>query len=361
MISPAAGTATAHTGLAGTALDITSRAKPAGVIVTSRTPLRVSLFGGGTDYPDWFQRRPGAVIGFTIDKYIYISALRLSAFVDYRYRLTYSQLETGRDVEDIRHPVVRAVLLREDYREPMDCSIQADLPANAGLGSSSAFTVGFLNLIAALKGVSRTKLELAHLAIDTERNLLRERVGVQDQLHAAYGGLNRFNFDGDKFSMLPIALSGGELDRLADWMVLVYTGIKRQASEVLDEQTANTAGKQIEDELAAMVELVDAAQAAFEGHLDDNLPLELARLLDEGWRLKKRLSSRVSNDAIDELYDVCRRQGALAGKLCGAGGGGFLLMIVPPEQRPTLVRTLGAERCIGFRIEHSGSTVREQW
>ena len=331
------------------------------MIVTSRTPLRVSLFGGGTDYPEWFCRRPGAVIGFTIDKYIYMSALRLSAMVDYSYRLTYSRLETGRAVEEIQHPVVRAVLVREHCREPMDFSIQADLPANAGLGSSSAFTVGFLNLISALKGVSRTKLELARIAIDTEQNVLRERVGVQDQLHAAFGGLNRFDFEGDKLTILPLQASGAELDCLADWMVLVYTGIKRQASEILDEQCDKTAGKQVDNELEAMVELVDAAQAVFESQRGDDLAVELARLLDEGWRLKKRLSSRVSNGAIDDLYDFCRRQGAMAGKLCGAGGGGFLLLMVPPDRRPALVSTLGPERCVDFRIEHDGSSVRRQW
>lgn len=364
MISQAPGATVTQAGQSRTpieALDFVPRAIPTGAIVTSRTPLRVSLFGGGTDYPGWFRRRPGAVIGFTIDKYIYMSALRLSALVDYRYRLTYSRLETGRELEEIQHPVVRAVLAREDYRDPMDCSIQADLPANAGLGSSSAFTVGFLNLISALKGVSRTKLELAHLAIDTEQNLLRERVGVQDQLHAAFGGLNRFNFHGDKFSILPMPLSGAELDYLADWMILVYTGIKRQASDILDEQSHNTVGGRVDDELAAMVELVDAAQMAFESRRGDDLAVELATLLDEGWRLKKRLSSRVSSGQIDELYDLCRRQGALAGKLCGAGGGGFLLMVIPPDRRPALVHELGPERCVNFRIEHSGSTVRQQW
>jgi len=257
--------------------------------------------------------------------------------------------------------VVRAVLQREGYREPLDCSVQADLPASAGLGSSSAFTVGFLNLVAALQNAPRTRLELARLAIDTEQNLLNERVGVQDQLHAAFGGMNRFSFEGDRLSIQPIQIDGADLDRLADWMVLVYTGIKRHASAVLAEQLENTVAERVDQELAEMVLLVDAAQTAFESLRGEDLMAEVARLLDEGWRLKKRLSRSVSNSAVDELYDCCRQQGAIAGKLCGAGGGGFLLLIVPPERRERFIASLGADRCVTFRVERDGSTVQRQW
>jgi len=328
---------------------------------TSRTPLRVSLFGGGSDYPGWYRRRPGAVLGFTIDKYIYISALRLSAFVDYRYRLTYSRLEVGNDIAEIQHPVVRAVLTREEFSTPMDYSIQADLPANAGLGSSSAFTVGFLSLITSLKGASRTKLELAEEAIEIEQNVLMERVGIQDQLHAAFGGLNHFTFEGDRFGINPVHVSGVDLDRLADWLVLVYTGVKRHASEVLEAQVANTVEERVDGELEAMVALVDEGHQILETVHGDALPVELARLLDESWQLKKRLSPHVSSPEIDDLYERCRRAGALAGKLCGAGSGGFLLMVVPPDRRAALSDEFGADRCITFRIEQSGSVVSHHW
>lgn len=328
---------------------------------TSRTPLRVSLFGGGSDYPEWYRRRPGAVLGFTIDKYIYISALRLTAFVDYRYRLTYSQLEMANDISEIKHPVVRAVLTKEDFATPMDYSIQADLPANAGLGSSSAFTVGFVSLISSLKGLSRTKLELAEQAVDIEQNILRERVGIQDQLHAAFGGLNHFTFEGDQFDIHPVHVSGADLDRLADWLVLVYTGVKRHASQVLQTQVANTIEHKVDGELEAMVELVGEGHRVFETTHGDDLPVELARLLEESWRLKRRLSPNVSTPEIDDLYERCRRAGALAGKLCGAGGGGFLLMVVPPDRRAVLCEEVGAERCIAFRIEHAGSVVSHRW
>lgn len=328
---------------------------------TSRTPLRVSLFGGGSDYPEWYRRRPGAVLGFTIDKYIYISALRLTAFVDYRYRLTYSRLEVCNDIAEIEHPVVRAALMSEAFSSPMDYSIQADLPANAGLGSSSAFTVGFLNLITSLKGLSRTKLELASSAIDIEQNVLQERVGIQDQLHAAFGGLNHFTFEGDRFGISPVHVSGADLDRLADWLVLVYTGVKRHASKVLQTQVANTVERKVDAEIEAMVALVEEGHRVLETVHGDDLPVELARLLDESWRLKKRLSPDVSSPEIDGLYERGQRLGALAGKLCGAGGGGFLLMVVPPDRRAALCEEFGADRCVSFRIEHQGSVVSHRW
>jgi D-glycero-alpha-D-manno-heptose-7-phosphate kinase len=327
------------------------------MLMTSRTPLRISLFGGGTDYPGWYERERGAVIGFTIDKHIYISALRLSSFVDYRYRISYSKLEATHRIEEIQHPVVRAVLLREHFDAPIDCSIQADLPANTGLGTSSAFTVGFLNLVAAMKGVPRTKMELARLAIEVEQQDLQERVGVQDQLHATFGGLNHFEFEGDQVRVLTPHVRGETLDLLADWMLLVYTGTKRHASATLGEQLENTAAQRVDAELREMLALVDEAHRLFEGCHGDELPRELSGLLAEGWRLKRRLSSQVTNSDIDALYEACLGAGALSGKLCGAGGGGFLLMIVPPERRAAFIETVGADRCIPFRIEHQGSTI----
>ncbi len=327
------------------------------MIVTSRTPLRVSLFGGGTDYPSWYQRERGGVLGFTIDKYIYISALRLTSFTDYRYRLSYSRVETTQTVEEIQHPVVRAVLKRESFDEPIDCSVQADLPANTGLGTSSSFTVGFLNLIAAMKGVPRARMELARLAIEVEQNDLQERVGIQDQLHATYGGLNHFEFEGDQVRVLTPHVRAETLDALTDWMMLVYTGQKRHASATLEEQLANTAARKVDGELREMLALVDEAHGVFENCQPDTLPLELSRLLNENWRLKRRLSSQVSNTEIDNLYDLCVSQGALSGKLLGAGGGGFLLVIVPPERRAAFIECLGRERCVPFQVAHHGSTI----
>lgn len=328
------------------------------MIVSVRTPLRVSLFGGGTDYPAYFHRSPGAVLGFTIDKYIYLSALPLTATVDYRYRLSYSKIENVDAVEDIEHPVVRAVLQHYRWQEPTDLSVQADLPAAVGLGSSSAFTVGMVKLVSHLIGVPRTRMELAREAIYTEQVLLRENVGVQDQLHASFGGINRFDLHGDGFRITPINISGRDLGELAQWMVLVYTGIKRRATAIVAEQVARTKSQSVDGELREMLALVDAAQQILEERERvGEAPARIGALLDRSWRLKKRLAAAISAPEIDDLYDFCMANGAVGGKLCGAGGGGFLLMVVPPERRAAFEAAIGERRCVRFAIDLHGSSL----
>lgn len=328
------------------------------MILCSRTPLRISLFGGGTDYPAYFRRRPGAVLGFAIDKYIYMTALPLQAFVDYRFRLSYSVVEHVDDVGEINHPVVRAVLQHFDWRTPIDISIQSDLPASAGLGSSSAFTVGFLNLVSRLSQQRPTRDELARTAIYVEQELLRENVGVQDQLHAAFGGMNRFDFHGDNYRISPLNIKSAKLDGLTDSMVLVYTGLKRRATDVVESQIQNTAACKVDSELDALVALVDEAQTVLEGQrAGEEISRNVGELLHEGWRIKKSLAAGISNSAIDDLYDVCRAQGAVGGKLCGAGAGGFLLMVVPTDRVDRFVQAVGERRCIRFRVDREGSSV----
>jgi D-glycero-alpha-D-manno-heptose-7-phosphate kinase len=328
------------------------------MIVSVRTPLRVSLFGGGTDYPAYFNRSPGAVIGFTIDKYIYVSALPLTATVDYRYRLSYSKIENVETLDDIEHPVVRAVLKHYGWDEPTDFSAQADLPAAVGLGSSSAFTVGMVNLVSHMMGIPHTRMELAREAIHTEQVLLRENVGVQDQLHASFGGINRFDLEGDRFRITPLNISGRDLRTLEDWTVLVYTGIKRRATQIVREQVDNIQSRTIDNELREMMGFVDLAQEILESRERvSEVPVRIGVLLDQSWRVKKRLSSSITAPAIDDLYDFCLANGALGGKLCGAGGGGFLLMVVPPERRPAFEATVGARRCVRFKVDLHGSVV----
>jgi D-glycero-alpha-D-manno-heptose-7-phosphate kinase len=328
------------------------------MMVAVRTPLRVSLFGGGTDYPAYFRRAPGAVIGFTIDKYIYLNALRLTSSVDYRYRLSYSRVENVDSIGAIQHPVVRAVLEHYGFDEPTDFSVQADLPAAAGLGSSSAFTVSVINLVSHLMGTPRTRMELAREAIHTEQVLLRENVGVQDQLHASFGGINRFDLCGDSFRIAPVNVAGRDLTVLADWMVLVYTGVKRHASAVAADQVKRTAAGMLDGELREMLAFVDVAQQILEDAARrDDAPSRIGELLHHSWQVKKRLSPQVTAPEIDALYEFCRGNGAIGGKLCGAGGGGFLLMVVPPDRRPAFEEKIGARQCVRFRIESQGTVL----
>jgi D-glycero-alpha-D-manno-heptose-7-phosphate kinase len=326
------------------------------MICTTKTPLRVSLFGGGTDYPAYFQRSPGAVIGFAIDKYIYISALKLGGYVDYKYRLSYSRLEQADTIEAIEHPVVRTLLQHYRWNEPTDFSIMADMPASAGLGSSSAFTVGFINLMSNLLAIPRNRMELAREAIFTEQELLKENVGVQDQLHATFGGINRFDFSGDNYRITPINISGAALKTLTDCMVLVFTGIKRRATQIVAQQVENTTAKKIDGQLADLLKLVDQAQAVLESRDNvEKLPYHIAEMLHESWVIKKKLAANVTLNEIDELYEFCLASGALGGKLCGAGGGGFLLMVVPPEKRARFEEAVGPRRCVSFQIDPHGT------
>ncbi|MFZ1989001.1 MAG: GHMP kinase [Alphaproteobacteria bacterium] len=327
------------------------------MLVISRTPLRVSLFGGGSDYPGYFERKPGAVLGFAINKYIYVSALQLSAFVDYKFRLSYSRVETAESAASIEHPMVRALLRHYDYERPTDFSIQADLPSSAGLGSSSAFTVGFTNLLSSLAGILRTKYELAREAIYAEQVMLKENVGIQDQLHASFGGINRFNFEGDRFNVVPIRISGTDLQELTSWMLLVFTQVKRRATKVVEDKVKNIKKQAVDTQLAMMVQQVDRAQRLLEESKGEARIREIAEMLHEGWQLKKSLSNSVSMQMIDELYDFCRSSGALGGKLCGAGGGGFLLMIVPPIRRAAFKAAIGERNCVDLAVDCEGSVI----
>jgi D-glycero-alpha-D-manno-heptose-7-phosphate kinase len=305
------------------------------MLCTTRTPLRVSLFGGGTDYPDYFEKAPGAVVGFSINRYIYISALVLTAWQAYDYRVAYSTLEHTQRVEDIQHPIVREVLRHYGVAERLDINILSDLPASGGLGSSSAFTVGFVNLISNMFERPLTKMELARKAMFVEQELLAENVGVQDQLHTAMGGVNRFDFESRRrFRMTPLHLDLPTLQRLNSCMVLVHTGTPRRASEIAREQIGAIKAGRSDVELARLYDMVSVAVELLEGGGD--VVAELGEMLKESWAVKRTLSAQVTNLQIDDLYERCMGAGAYGGKLCGAGGGGFVLMLVEPERRSPL-------------------------
>lgn len=326
------------------------------MILTTRTPLRVSLFGGGTDYPEYFDRHPGAVIGFAIDKYIHIALLRLTAFQEYNYRVAYSKLELVDNIDAIAHPVVRAVLMDAKVSDRLDVSVMSDLPASgSGLGSSSAFTVGFVNAIRHHLGRPATKIELAREAIRVERQLLRENVGVQDQLHAAFGGINRFDFDKSRIRVTPIQVSADVLEQFEKHLVLVHTGIARRATDTVKQQIEATKSQSLDQDLSSLFTMVEECECLFEQ--PGGAMLEgLGRMLSESWYIKRGLSTTVSNGPIDDLFDAIIKSGAYGAKLCGAGGGGFFLALVPPERQAQLAEAVAPRAVIPIRVDIHGTS-----
>lgn len=321
-------------------------------MIISRTPYRVSFFGGGTDYPAWYAEHGGSVLSTAIDKYCYIFCRRLPPFFEHRSRIVYSQIETVGSHEDIRHPSVRECLKYLDVTEGIEIHHDGDLPARTGVGSSSSFTVGLLHALYALKGVMPSKMQLAKEAIHVEQNLIGETVGAQDQTAAAFGGLNRIDFlpDGD-IRVSPVPLPARRLEELESHLLLVFTGFSRTASPIAAEQVAATPGRA--DELTLMQEMVDEALAILCGGGDIT---GLGTLLHESWRLKRSLTAAVSTPVVDMIYDAAMQAGAIGGKLLGAGGGGFALFVVRPEDRKHVIEKLGL-MAVPFKVETSGSQI----
>ena len=327
------------------------------MMIVSRAPLRVSFFGGGTDYPEYFERARGAVLGMAINKYIYISALKLSSVLSYRYRVSYSRIEMVETRAEIQHPVVRAILGHYHVHEPLDISVMADLPARSGLGSSSAFTVGLINLVARLQETVITKLDLARQAVFVERELLAENVGVQDQYHATYGGINRFDFELGRTRLTPVSMNGPCLSAFTESLFLLFTGTTRFASDTLNEQISKTKEGAVDRDLSHLLSLTDQAVEVLEGGDPQRMLLDFGTMLHEGWETKKRLSSKISSAQIDALYSAARAAGALGGKLCGAGSGGFLLVLVPPDKQVSFFSTLRNVVIIPVGLDTVGATI----
>jgi D-glycero-alpha-D-manno-heptose-7-phosphate kinase len=323
-------------------------------MIISRTPFRVSFFGGGTDYSEWYHEYGGAVLATTIDKYCYISVRELPPFFDHKFRVVYSVVENVKEVGEIAHPAVRAVLERLRPAKGLEIHHDGDLPARSGLGSSSAFTVGLLAALHALDGRYTSKEALAKEAIYVEQCLLREPVGLQDQISAAFGGFNHIAFRQDgAYEVEPLILPRERLDQLQDHLLLVFTGISRFAPDVAQTVIRNL--KNRADELHTMRQMVTRAIEILSSPSTDIL--EFGRLLHESWLLKRTLSDRISNRAVDDLYDAAMRGGAVGGKLLGAGGGGFMLLFVRPGDRRRLRQALGDLITVPFRFEVSGSRI----
>ena len=323
------------------------------MIITS-TPLRISFFGGGTDYPVWYREHGGAVLATTINKSCYITIRRLPPFFEYHSRVSYSRVENVLQNSAIEHPSVRACLQFMKMQEGVEIHHVADLPARTGLGTSSAFTVGLLLGLYALNNKMRDKHSLNADAIHVEQEVVKEAVGSQDQTSAAYGGFNRIDFNTDGGIEVNRVLA--EPQRLAELeqnLALFFTGFSRIASEIATEQVKITPHKK--KELETMYQLVDEAEAIV---TSPNRSLdEFGRLMHESWQLKRSLTQKISNANIDEIYNAGLEAGALGGKLLGAGGGGFMLFYVTPEKRQSLRERLKKLLCVPIGFSSRGSHV----
>src|SRR6266478_5274823 len=323
------------------------------MVITS-TPLRISFFGGGTDYPVWFREHGGSVLATAIDKRCYITCRRLPPFFEYHSRVSYSKVENVTRNEAIEHPSARACLQFLGISEGVEIHHVADLPARTGLGTSSAFTVGLLLGLYALKGQMRDKHALAADAIHVEQDLLQEAVGSQDQVNAAYGGFNRINFHPDgTIDVKRMLISQSKLAELQQHLVIYFTGFSRTASEIAQEQLRMTPHKK--RELDMMLQLVSEAEAILTS--PSRSLGDFGRLLHEGWQIKRSLTQKITNASIDEVYEAGISAGALGGKLLGAGGGGFMLFFVPPERQEELRIRLKKYLRVPFTFSNAGSRV----
>lgn len=322
-------------------------------MIISRTPYRISFFGGGTDYPAWYREHGGAVLAATIDKYCYLTVRHLPPFFEHRIRVVYSKIESCQTIDEIKHPAVREILRYLDINRGIEIHHDGDLPARSGMGSSSSFSVGLFHALHALKGNMPGKRQLATEGIHAEQILLEEIVGSQDQISAAYGGLNHITFlRNDEFSVRPITINMERIRELDSHLLLFYTGIKRTASDV--------AGSYVNEldahkrQLRILKDMVDESISILAGGTDITA---FGELLHEAWQAKRSLSTKISNPEIDALYEQVRAAGVIGGKITGAGGGGFMLLFVPPERQPEVKKTLSNLIHVPFNFEFSGSQI----
>jgi D-glycero-alpha-D-manno-heptose-7-phosphate kinase len=323
-------------------------------MIITKTPFRISFFGGGTDYPGWYREHGGQVLSTTIDKYCYITCRHLPPFFDHKHRIVYSNIENVRSIDDIQHPAVRGVFKWANVTEGLEIHHDGDLPARSGLGSSSAFSVGLVHALKGLRGQMSSKHELAEDVIHIEQNLLKENVGSQDQISAAYGGFNHISFrTDDSFSVAPITFSAGRRDELQSHLMLCFTGFSRIADAIAKSKIDNLKIRQ--RELCLMGEMVDEAIAIL---MNVNTSIdEFGKLLDLSWKYKRSLSDRVSTPEIDDIYKAALDAGAIGGKILGAGGGGFMLLFAKPERHVAIRERLKNLVHVGFNFENFGSRV----
>ena len=323
-------------------------------MIISRTPFRVSLFGGGTDFPAWYLEHGGLVVSATINKYCYLNVRYLPQFFDYKYRIRYAQQEYVSDVAEIKHPSVRECIRYMGISEGLEVQHNSDVPAMSGLGSSSAFTVGLLHALYGLTGRIAGKRQLATQAIDVEQNWIKECVGSQDQIAVAFGGVNTITFGpGDEFDLAPLTFAPAALAAIESHLLLCFTGFQRNGPDMAADQLRNMPKNSSE-----LKEIKQIAVAAVEtlSRLDVDMS-ELSRLLDAQWQLKRRLSTLIATPVIMDIYDAGMKSGAWGAKLLGAGGGGFMLFLAPPETHAAIRAALARLIFVPFRFDMGGSRI----
>jgi D-glycero-alpha-D-manno-heptose-7-phosphate kinase len=323
-------------------------------VIITRTPFRISFFGGGTDFPAWYREHGGAVLSTTIDKYSYVHCRKLPPFFDYKHKIVFfSKQETLNNIDEIEHPAVREAYRFMNVNEGLVMQHDADLPSHSGLGSSSAFTVGILNALYALQGKMINKKRLAFEAIHIEQEMIKEAVGSQDQVAVSFGGFNKIVFSENSIEVNPVTISNKNFVRLQSHLMLFFTGFPRFAVEIEKEKLQNLDKKK--HELRAMHRLVESAMDILNDGVDGYD--DFGRLLHENWILKKSLSDKVSTAQIDDIYSKAMVAGALGGKILGAGGGGFILFYIAPEKQEQLKSALSPLLHVPFRFDTLGSQV----
>jgi D-glycero-alpha-D-manno-heptose-7-phosphate kinase len=322
-------------------------------MIISRTPYRISFFGGGTDYPGWYREHGGTVLATTINKYCYLTCRYLPPFFEHRFRIIYSQTENCQTIEEIAHPAVREGLRFMNVASGVELHHDGDLPARSGMGSSSSFTVGLLHVLHALKGEIVSKPQLARESITLEQDWLKESVGSQDQVMAAYGGFNHVVFTaGGDIVVHPLTVPPARLWELQGHLMLLYTNISRTASEIAG--TYIHALEESRRHLRIIKDLVEESVSVLSSNQDIGA---FGDLLHESWLAKRSLSTNVSTSAVDEMYEQARAAGARGGKLLGAGGGGFLLLFVPPDRQAQVRQRLHNLLQVPMKFEFTGSQI----
>jgi len=320
-------------------------------MIITRTPYRISFFGGGTDYPAWYRVHGGAVLATTIDKYCYISCRYLPPFFDHRIRVVWSKIENCQTLDEITHPAVREVLRYLKFDRGVEIHHDGDLPARSGVGSSSAFTVGLLNALYGLQGHIASKHQLAMQSVHLEQEVLREAVGSQHQVLAAYGGFNHIMFmPSGEISVRPMTLTHERTQELNAHLMMLYTGLKRTASDIAQSYARDFKSRERQMHLLEL--LANEAISILTGTHDLS---EFGKLLNEGWQAKRSLAPKVSNSHVEDVYEQALAAGAIGGKLLGAGGGGFMLLFVRPEMQPRVLERLHKFIHVPFKFEYSGS------